>query len=109
MADFTTDRFFKSYDAATTYVNLLTASEPGGNTGEGLLPLALPSDREAMEVALFSSLASDRPLVCRAKSTASLEELLVSECLVEQVKRIPSLEIVGESIDLPFDSSGNLF
>jgi Lactate racemase N-terminal domain len=57
MADFTTRRFVESFDPAVSYINLLTASEPGGNTREGPLPLALDSDQEAAEVALFSSLA----------------------------------------------------
>ena len=64
MADFTTRRFVETYDAAVSYVNLLTATEPGGNTREGPMPLALASDREAAEVGLFSSLAP------RANATA---------------------------------------
>ena len=31
MADFTTKRFAEAFDPMVTYVNLLTASEPGGN------------------------------------------------------------------------------
>jgi len=56
LADFTTWRFVADYDPAVSYVNILTASEPGGNTREGPMPLALASDLEAIEVALFSSL-----------------------------------------------------
>src|SRR4051812_8070009 len=40
LADFTTKRFLNEYDAASTYVNLLTSTEPGAmNTKEGPLPL----------------------------------------------------------------------
>ena len=35
MADFTTQRFADAYDPAVSYINLLTASEPRGNTREG--------------------------------------------------------------------------
>src|SRR2546421_4239249 len=43
LADFTTRRFVDEYDETSTYVNLLTATEPGAmNTFEGALPLALP-------------------------------------------------------------------
>jgi hypothetical protein len=71
MADFTTQRFADAYDPAVSYINLLTASEPGGNTREGPLPLVLNSDEEAMEVALFSSLAGKEPRICRIKNTAA--------------------------------------
>ena len=73
MADFTTQRFADAYDPVVSYVNLLTASEPGGNTREGPMPLALPSDQEAIEVALFSSLAGEAERVCRIRNTAMLD------------------------------------
>jgi hypothetical protein len=91
MADFTTTRFAESYDPAISYINLLTASEPGGNTREGPLPLVLGSDREAAEVALFSSLAGERPRVCRIKNTALLDEFWASEALGDEIRAIPKL------------------
>src|SRR5947209_7850660 len=90
MADFTTRRFANSYDPAVSYINLLTASEPGGNTREGPLPLALNSDQEAIEVGLFSSLAGAAPRVCRIKNTALLDELWVSTALLDEVKANPN-------------------
>jgi len=108
MADFTTRRFLDSYDPAVSYVNLLTASEPGGNTREGPVPLALPSDREAAEVALFSCLAGPDARVCRIRNTASLAELWASEALLPEVQRNPKLEILAPPQTLPYDSAGNL-
>ncbi len=108
MADFTTQRFLDAYDPAVTYINLLTATEPGGNTREGPLPLALPSDREAIEVGLFSSLAGETPRVCRIKNTAMLDELWVSPALLDEVTRSQSLQVVGPPAPLPFDANGNL-
>lgn len=109
MADFTTQRFADAYDPAVSYINLLTASEPRGNTREGPIPLALPSDREAVEVGLFSSLAGNDPRVCRIKNTAALDEIWVSEALLAESKHNPKLEILGEPEPLPFDATGNLF
>jgi len=109
MADFTTERFADAYDPAVSYINLLTASEPGNTTREGPIPLALPSDREAAEVALFSSLASDKPRVCRIRNTALLSDLWVSEALVDEVKSNPKLDVVQPPSPLPFDERGNLF
>jgi len=109
LADFTTQRFMDEYDAGVTYVNLLTATEPDAmNTREGLLPLALDSDREAIEVALFSALASERPRVCRIKNTALLDELWVSEALLEEVNQNPALRVSPGVAPLEFDQKGNL-
>ena len=109
MADFTTRRFVDSYDPAVTYINLLTASEPGGNTREGPLPLALDSDQEAVEVGLFSSLAGAAPRVCRIKNTALLDEVWASEALLEEVKANPKLEILQPPAPMKFNDAENLF
>ncbi len=109
MADFTTRRFVEAYDPAVSYVNLLTASEPGGNTREGPLPLALDSDQEAIEVGLFSSLAGAAPRICRIKNTALLDELWVSEALLDEVKANPKLEILQPPSMLEFNEAANLF
>jgi hypothetical protein len=110
LADFTTQRFLDEYDAAVTYVNLLTATEPGAmNTREGPLPLALGSDREAIEVALFSSLASAHPRVCRIKNTAMLDEMWVSEALLEEVNQNPRLRVTPGIAPLEFNEKDNLF
>ena len=109
MADFTTRRFVDSYDPAVAYINLLTASEPGGNTAEGPVPLALPSDRDAGEVALFSALPGPEPRVCRIRNTASLDEIWASEALLDEVRRNPKLEVLAAPEPLPFDFAGNLF
>jgi hypothetical protein len=108
MADFTTRRFQDSYDPAVSYINLLTASEPGGNTREGPLPLALDSDREAAEVGLFSSLAGVSPRICRIKNTAELDELWVSEALLGEVQIKSNLEVLAAPAPLPFNQAGNL-
>jgi hypothetical protein len=108
MADFTTRRFADAYDPAVSYINLLTASEPAGNTREGPLPLTLDTDCEAVEVGLFSSLAAVKPRVCRIRNTAMLDEIWVSEALLEEVKANPKLEILAPPAPLPFDRSGNL-
>jgi hypothetical protein len=110
LADFTTQRFLREYDPAVTYVNLLTATEPGAmNTREGPLPLALKSDKETIEVALFSSLASARPRVCRIKNTAMLDEIWVSEALLEEVNQNPRLRVSNGIVPLEFNEKGNLF
>jgi len=108
MADFTTRRFAEAYDPVISYINLLTASEPGGNTREGPMPLALSNDQEAIEVALFSSLPGPEERVCRIRNTALLDEMWVSPALLPEVERNPALQIVQSLAPLPFDDDGNL-
>jgi len=109
MADFTTRRFADAYDAVVSYVNLLTACEPGGNTREGPLPIALDSDRDAVEVALRSALPGPAPRVCRIHNTARLDELWVSEALLPGVKQNPKLTVVGEPEPPAYNGAGNFF
>ena len=108
MADFTTRRFVDSYDPVVSYVNLLTASEPGGNTREGPMPLALDSDREAVEVGLFSSLPGAAPRVCRIQNTARLDEVWASEALLEEIKHNPKLEILQSPSRVEFNAKEDL-
>jgi hypothetical protein len=108
MADFTTQRFADAYDPVVRYVNLLTASEPGGNTREGPMPLTLSNDREAIEVALFSSLAGNPERVCRIKNTAMLDEMWVSSPLLAEVDRNPALHVVQPLSPVLFDENGSL-
>lgn len=110
LADFTTRRFLAEYDPYVTYVNLLTATEPGVlNTREGSPPLALACDRDAIEVALFSSLAPQHPRVCRIRNTASLDEMWVSTPLLDEAKQNSKLTVDGPPSPLAFDDEGNLF
>ena len=109
LADFTTRRFMDAYDPAVSYVNLLTATEPESTTREGPVPIALDSDREAIEVGVFSSLGGDQPRVCRILNTGSLDEIWVSEALLKEVKENPKLTLSGSPEPLAFDARGNLF
>jgi hypothetical protein len=110
LADFTTRRFMEEYDPGNTYINLLTATEPDSqNPREGPPPLALSSDREAIEVALYSALTKEKPRVCRIKSTAALHEFWVSEALVPEVERNSNLKLLEQPSPMAFDNNGNLF
>jgi hypothetical protein len=72
------------------------------------VPLALPSDREAIEVALFSALPGGAPRVCRIKNTEELGELWVSEGLLGEVAQNPKLTVLDTPAPMPFDENGNL-
>lgn len=108
LADFVTARLAAAYDARSTYINLLTASEPGARNGvEGALPLALQNERAAAEVALFSALAGERPRVCRIRSTARLDEFWVSPALLPELERDETLDVVAPPVPIAFDERGS--
>jgi hypothetical protein len=110
LADFTTERFVRDFNPAHTFVNLLTATEPDVvNSREGTLPLALSSDREAIEVAIYSSLAKQPPRLCRIKSTARLEEFWVSEPLLAEALAVPGTTLIERVRSMEFDAAGNFF
>ena len=106
LADFTTRRFLDAYDPAVSYVNLLTAMEPGSTTHEGPLPLALDTDREAAEVALYSALPRSVPRVCRIANTARLDEMWVSEPLLKELHG--DVVVEEELRPLDYNAAGNL-
>jgi len=111
LADFTTQRFVDEFDAGVTYVNLLTATEPDVmNTKEGLLPLALASDKAAIATALFSSLAfAEGPRVCRIKNTSRLDEFWVSPALLRELESDAKFKVESDPAPLKFNKQGDLF
>lgn len=107
LADLTTLRAIGQIDLAATYLNALTAGL--GGIRRVALPLALPTDRDAICAALASCgepRAERRRVVC-VRNTLALSELLISESLREAVVADPSLEIVGEVGQMPFDDGGS--
>jgi hypothetical protein len=109
LADFVTTRLARAYDPHATYVNLLTASEPHvHNCVEGGLPLALPSARDACEVALYSALADGPPRVCRIASTARLDQFWASPALLPELEGNPAFELIAPAAPIAFDAHGEL-
>jgi hypothetical protein len=100
----------RDFDFESTYINLLTATEPGVvNTREGSPPVAMPSDKEAMAIAIESSLGGEQPRICRIKSTAMLDEFWISEALVPETKLNSDLTLIDAAQPMEFNNQGNLF
>lgn len=111
LADFTTKKFVGKYDWKACYINLLTGRDPHGRLIEGQLPLALENDREAMEVALYSALpegSEEERRIVRIKSTRRLEVMYVSEALIAEAKQNPSVTILDDPHQMPFDDNQNV-
>jgi hypothetical protein len=106
MADFTTKRVFDKTDFDATYPNALTATVVMGVK----MPMVLKSDREAIQAAIFCCTGIDKtkPKIVRIKNTSHIDEIMVSEALIEEVKRHPQMKLLEEPKELPFDREGNL-
>lgn len=106
LADFSTKRTIEEIDFRQVYTNALTAIE----IGAGKIPIILPNDKEAISVGIYTSgnrnLANAK--VVRIKDTLSLNEILVSENMIDEVQNHPMMEVFGETNNWKFDELGNL-
>ena len=106
LADYTTRRAAEKIDFEATAMNCMTAVAPE----KGRIPLALASDRGALEAA-FKTIGLWTPEGVRVAwiaNTKDLEVLAVCSALLEA--RRGELEVCEEArlFDLPYDASGNL-
>jgi hypothetical protein len=104
IADFTTRRLFDKLDLAKMYLNGLTSSALEAIK----IPIVLDSDQQALQVALHSVGHAADARVAIIRSTLALDELLVSEALLEEVSHNPRLERLGPAADLEFTADGRL-
>lgn len=103
-ADFITRRLLDNIDYQAMHMNAMTANAPD----VARVPIALPSDREAIAAAINTSVAQGPLRLARVHSTLRLEELYVSEALLEEVAANPRLEVIEPPTPMQFDDQGNL-
>ena len=104
--DVTTARLAGKIDLYATYMNAISACSTEG----GRLPIVLPTDREAIQVAALTCgrQAREALRLVRAKNSKKLDEFYLSEALVPQLADLPSVEQLSELQPLPFDERGDL-
>jgi len=105
LADFVHRRVEAKMDPAMTALNSITAVAPE----KGMVPIALPSDRKALEAALQSIGPWDAGSVRMAWiiNTAELNRLAVSPALAREAAR-NGLSVSENPFELPFDGNGDL-
>lgn len=106
IVDFTTRRVFDKFRFDQTYPNSLTSTVPMSVK----IPMVLECDRHALQAAVKTCNIPDPRQVrlLRIKNTIAMEEVELSESLIDEAKGIDSIEIVSEPYDLEFDRNGNL-
>ncbi len=106
MAEFTTKRAFDKYDFDATYPNGLTSTV----VSVVKVPMVLASDKLALQAALHVCTGIDKkkPKIVRIKNTSHIEEIMISEALLDEARKHPQIRVLEEPKDLPFDKDGNL-
>ena len=93
VADLTTERLVRKIDWQKTYINTII----GGFPVQGKIPMFFATDRELLQVAaqLIGATPFSQARVIRAKNTLKISELLVSEALLDEVKLLDSIDVIG--------------
>jgi hypothetical protein len=108
LADFIPFRLLERMDLRSMYINAMTSGL--GGTQRGRIPMAMPTDRDAVAAALLTCGRADLggARLVQLRNTLDLEHLLVSESLRDEAERNPRLEILPGSSPMTFDSEGRL-
>jgi len=106
LADLTTNRALAGIDQGPFRMNNLTAR----SLWRSKLPFAFDTDRAVIEACVETCWQPefDKVRLCLIPNTLEVAELWISAPLVAEAKANPHLQLVGEPIALPFDTSGTL-
>jgi len=106
MADFVTERLIRGVDWNATRANAMTSSFPE----KGMAPLAMSSDRQAIEAALQTAWIRDtaRARMAIIKNTLRLEKMMVSESLMDEVSKLDDVTRESDPAPLQFNRKGEL-
>jgi hypothetical protein len=105
-ADVTTRRFVDSINTDYTYVNAITS----GVLATARIPITMPTDREAIQLALKTCSRVKHPetRIVWINNTLSLEKIFASEPLLPEIRKNSQIEVLGDPRPMPFDGKGNL-
>ncbi len=106
LADVMHDRLFNKIDFKKTYLNSTVALNPG----PARMPIHMPSDRAAFDL-LFGHLGRpdhNEQRVAWIRNTMSLDRFLVSPALAREVATLSGWKVLPGSVEVNFDSEGNL-
>lgn len=107
LADVTTRRLVEKIDVDRTYPNVVTSTV----LCTPKIPLFAHSDRACIQIALKTCNYIDRenPRIVHIKDTMRLEEIEISQAMLEEARANEHIQILGEPHDWPFDEEGNLW
>ncbi len=105
-ADFTTQRLYDKLDRVPTYINCVTGGSPEG----ARIAMICEHDRQALDYAMTTIGQKDEhnTRLMWIRNTLELEEVLVSEPMLEDAKADSKLEITGGPYEFKFADDGYL-
>lgn len=105
-ADFTTRRLVDKIDPGPTYMNAATSSCPEAVR----IPPYYDSDREAIDTALktIGPVQPQEARIVHILDTLRLEEMYISEPILDDAKKMDGIKVLGSPHHLKFDQKGNL-
>jgi hypothetical protein len=106
MADVTTMRLFHKIDFTALYPNMLTSTV----IAPGKIPMVMEDDELAIRAAIKTCTGIDKrwARIVYIKNTLNLEEVFVSEAMVEEASRTEGIDILEGPRPFRFDGKGNL-
>ena len=106
MAHYTTKKVFDHADFDTAYPNALTARVVLGVR----MPMVLNTEKLAIQAAVYVATGNgaENPRVLRIKNSSHVDEIWISEAMVEEARRNPDVEIIGDPAPFDFDTDGKL-
>lgn len=106
LADYTHARLVNKINIENTYENCITGDNPRG----AAVPLHYDTDREVLNAALktVGCLKKESDRVIRVRNTSDLQEVMVSEAYMAEIKGRNDLEIVEGDLPIEFDEDENL-
>jgi hypothetical protein len=106
LADYTTQTLLGKIDAAATATNCIAGMSPE----KGRTPLALPTDKEAVDAAFttIGAIKAEEARVVHIKNTLEIAELYVSESLLGDLDGRDDLTLLKDLGPLAFDEAGAL-
>lgn len=106
LADVTTKRLVDKIDVDATYPNVVTSTV----LCTPKIPLFTHSDKSCIQIALRTCnyINRDKPRVVRIKDTMNLEEIYISEAMMDEACLNKNIEIIGKPEEWIFNEDDNL-
>ena len=106
-ADIITRNLFDKIDFVSTYTNAFTHTE----FLQVKIPMVAGSKEDALRIALktCNGVAPGKQRVVWIKNTCVLEEIVISEALLEEAKAHPQIEILTQAGDIAFQQGEPIF
>lgn len=106
LADVIPKKLYEKIDWKTTYENVLTSRF----VERGFTPIIQPTDKEVIETAVKTCgfRTKDTLKLVRIKDTLHIDEIYVTDALLDEMKDNDKIEVVERNVSFTFDEKGEL-